>query len=95
MAKELTSLIDIERNLKESETPPQRPKTAKNKGKGGITVGCPTVYLLPEEKDFIKKLEAHIMLMTGKIVRDHQLIMNAVYEYTKKHHSDYLNSKAQ
>ncbi len=60
----------------------------------GITPQSPTVYLLPEEKLFIKKLEAHILLHTGENVTDHQLIMDAVSEYAKKHYPDFKDIKS-
>jgi hypothetical protein len=80
------------RKKEPKEKKPQAGKakpTKKGDGKG-ITPQSPTVYLLPEEKSFIKKLEAHILLKTGKSVNDHQLIMDAIREYVKKHHSDFI-----
>ena len=35
----------------------------------------PTVYLLPEEKVYFKRLKAHILLISGESISDHQLIM--------------------
>ena len=63
----------------------------KNKGseKKGITPMSPTVYLLPEEKVYFKRLKAHILLISGESISDHQLIMDAVREYAKKHYPDY------
>lgn len=63
-------------------------KETKNVSRG-ITSKSPIVRLLDDEKSFIKRLEAHILLETGEIVTDHQLIMDAVREYTKKHHPDF------
>ena len=60
----------------------------------GISVKSPTVYLLPQEKSFIKKLEAHILLETGKTTPDHLLIMDAVREYVKNHHPDFKEIKS-
>jgi hypothetical protein len=73
------------------EKNPQDGKAGSNKkgDRKGITPKSPTVYLLGEEKSFINKLEAHILLKTGKRISDHQLIMDAIREYVKKHHSDF------
>lgn len=74
---------------KEKKRQAGKAKTTKNGDRKGITPQSPTVYLLPEEKSFIKKLKAHILLKTGESINDHQLIMDAVREYVKKHHSDF------
>ena len=55
----------------------------------GISPKSPIVRLLEDEKRFIKRLEAHILLETGETISDHQLIMDAVREYVKKHYSDF------
>lgn len=70
-----------------------RKPTIKTEAKG-ITPQSPTVYLLPEEKLFIKKLEAHILLQTGENITDHQLIMEAVNGYAKKHYPDFKDIKS-
>lgn len=64
-------------------------KTNKAGDEKGISSGSPVVRLLAAEKLFIKRLEAHVLLETGETVSDHQLIMQAVREYTKKHHPDF------
>ena len=74
------------------EMKPRRRKGEKNETKKesrGITSKSPVVHLLEEEKRLIKRLEAHILLETGETVTDHQLIMDAVREYTRKHHPDF------
>lgn len=78
-----------EEEPKEKKRHAVKTKTAKKAGVKGITPQSPTVYLLPEEKSFIKRLEAHILLKTGESVTYHQLIMDAIREYVKKHHSDF------
>ena len=84
------NVIDVPANSKESEERKRQiGKKTKKGGMKGITPQSPTVYLLPEEKSFIKKLEAHILLMTDESITDHQLIMDAVREYAKKHYSDF------
>lgn len=67
----------------------QRRKANKKGESKGICSHSPIVRLLEEEKRFLKRLEAHILLETGETVPDHQLIMDAVREYTKKHHPDF------
>lgn len=79
------------------DAPEKEPKKKRRRrGKGnqkeeskGICPHSPIVRLLEEEKRFLKRLEAHILLETGETVSDHQLIMDAVREYTKKHHPDF------
>lgn len=74
------------------EMKPRRRKGEKNETKKesrGITSKSPVVHLLEEEKRLIKRLEAHILLETGETISDHQLIMDAIREYTKKHHPDF------
>lgn len=78
-----------EEEHKEKKSHAVKTKTAKKAVVKGITPQSPTVYLLPEEKRFIKRLEAHIQLKTGESVTDHQLIMDAIREYVNKHHSDF------
>lgn len=70
------------------KTQRQSKREMKNKQKG-ITSSSPIVRLLDDEKRFIKKLEAHILLETDEPISDHQLIMDAVREYSKKHHPDF------
>ena len=67
----------------------RKKKTNKAGDVRGISSESPVVRLLEDEKRFIKRLEAHILLETGETVSDHQLIMKAVREYTKKHHPDF------
>ena len=77
------------------DAPKQKKSRGRKAGEKSDTLGIrpesPTVYLLPEEKLFIKKLKAHIMLETGDSIPDHKLIMDAVREYTKKHYADFIN----
>ena len=61
-------------------------KTGDDKG---ICSKSPIVRLLEDEKRFLKRLEAHILLVTGETVSDHKLVMDAVREYTKKHYPDF------
>lgn len=82
---------------KSPEVPGTEPEPRKRRGRKpvgkngtrGISTNSPTVYLLPEEKTYLKRLEAHILLEKGENITDHQLIMNAVREYAKKHHPNY------
>ena len=82
--------------------PNEEPQQKKRRGRKssikteakGITPQSPTVYLLPEEKLFIKKLEVHIMLQTGENITDHQLIMDAVSGYARKHYPDFKDIKS-
>lgn len=67
----------------------RRERKAKKGGTKGISSSSPIVRLLEGEKRFLKRLEAHILLETGETVSDHQLVMDAVREYTKKHHPDF------
>ena len=67
----------------------QRRKANKKGESKGICSHSPIVRLLEEEKRFLKRLEAHIVLETGETVSDHHLIMDAVREYTKRHHPDF------
>ena len=69
--------------------PGRKKKETKNETKTetkGISSKSPVVRLLDEEKTLIKRLEAHILLETGETVTDHQLVMDAVREYSKKHY---------
>lgn len=67
----------------------RRGKAIKKGETTGICSKSPIVRLLEDEKRFIKRLEAHILLETGETISDHQLIMDAVREYVKKHYSDF------
>ena len=64
----------------------RRGKAIKKGETTGICSKSPVVRLLDEEKRLLKRLEAYILLETGETVPDHQLIMDAVREYTKKHY---------
>ena len=74
---------------KDSKKKPRRGKNETKNESKGITSKSPAVRLLDEEKRLIKRLEAHILLETGETVTDHQLIMDAVREYAKKHYPDF------
>ena len=67
----------------------RRGKAIKKGETTGICSKSPVVRLLDEEKRLLKRLEAYILLETGETVPDHQLIMDAVREYTKKHYPDF------
>lgn len=73
--------------------PREKQRRKRNTNKTGDVKGIcpksPSVRLLEDEKKFLKRLEAHILLETGETISDHQLIMDAVREYTKKHHPDF------
>ena len=66
----------------------RRKEELKNTWKG-ISPESPVVRLLPEEKQLIKRLEAYILLKTGETFSDHQLIMDAIREYSKKYYPDF------
>jgi|GEM_PF-5248088 len=66
---------------------------SKQKGKGnlhhdntcnGIGPLSPTIYLLPKEKEFLKKLEAFIQYSQGKSYTDHELVFEALQVWVKK-----------
>ena len=92
-----TSTPDGESIVEAQEAPEKEPKEKrrrrrkgnKKEASKGICSHSPIVRLLEEEKRFLKRLEAHILLETGETISDHQLIMDAVREYTKKHHPDF------
>lgn len=70
-----------------------RKKTRKNAGpEKGISPKSPTVYLLPEEKVYMDRLKAFILLSTGEKVTDHELVMRAVKGYVNKHFKEFESS---
>lgn len=71
------------------EKKPRRRKGATKNEARGISSKSPVVRLLDDEKRLLKRLEAHILLETGETISDHQLIMDAIREYAKKHHPDF------
>jgi len=85
-------------SVTEAQKAPEKEPREKKRRKGktnkagdvkGICSKSPSVRLLEDEKRVIKRLEAHILLVTGETVTDHQLIMDAIREYAKKHYSDF------
>lgn len=69
----------------------RRNKEAGNKKEPGATIGAksPTVYLLKEEKTFLDRLKAFILLKTGEKSSDHVLVFKALQEYASKHYKDF------
>lgn len=55
----------------------------------GIDPKSPTVYLLPEEKVFLNRLKAFIMLETGEKISDHVLVMEALQDYAVKNYKGF------
>lgn len=56
-----------------------------------ITPKSPTIYLLKEEKVYLDRLKAFILLETGDKTSDHELVMTAVKEYAGKHFKDFAD----
>ena len=56
-----------------------------------ITPKSPTIYLLKEEKVYLDRLKAFILLETGDKTSDHELVMTAVKEYAGKHYKDFAD----
>lgn len=56
-----------------------------------ITPKSPTIYLLKEEKVYLDRLKAFILLETGEKTSDHELVMTAVKEYAGKHYKDFAD----
>ncbi len=80
------------RSAAPEETPKKAPrkKTRKNaEPEKGIGPKSPTVYLLPEEKAYMDRLKAFILLSTGEKVTDHELVMRAVKGYVNKHFKEF------
>ena len=55
----------------------------------GIGPKSPTIYLLPEEKTFLDRLKAFILLETGEKMTDHGLVMKALMEYADRHYEEF------
>ena len=56
-----------------------------------ITPKSPTIYLLKEEKVYLDRLKAFILLETGDKTSDHELVMTAVKEYAGKHYKEFAD----
>lgn len=60
-----------------------------NVTKKGIGPKSPTVYLLPEEKEYLAKLQGYITYTTGKRYSDHELIIEALHLWVDKNHKEF------
>lgn len=102
MAKTFDNITDLKIGLLneiDADTQKTAPVVAtrktnrKKKGfaeqKRGIDPKSPTVYLLPEEKMYLSRLKAFILLETGEKTTDHALVMMALKEYAKQHFKDF------
>ncbi len=76
----------------------QRTSRKKGKEKGEeenldkyITPKSPTIYLLKEEKVYLDRLKAFILLETGDKMSDHELVMTAMKEYAGKHYKEFAD----
>lgn len=76
----------------------QRTSRKKGREKGDeekldkcITPKSPTIYLLKEEKVYLDRLKAFILLETGDKTSDHELVMTAVKEYAGKHYKEFAD----
>ena len=49
----------------------------------------PVVYLLPEEKAYLDKLKAFILLETGEKTSDHSIVMAALKDYARKNYKEF------
>ena len=56
-----------------------------------ITTKSPTIYLLKEEKVYLDRLKAFILLETGEKTPDHELVITAVKEYAGKHYKEFAD----
>ena len=54
-----------------------------------ITPKSPTVYLLQDEKKYLDRLKAYILLETGEKTSDHELVMKALEDYVKKNYKEF------
>ena len=54
-----------------------------------ITPKSPTIYLLKEEKVYLDRLKAFILLETGDKTSDHELVMKALEDYVKKNYKEF------
>ena len=54
-----------------------------------ITPKSPTIYLLKEEKGYLDRLKAFILLETGDKMSDHELVMEALKEYVGKNYKEF------
>lgn len=91
----------VEQKQQEDAAPrKKRQRTSRKNGKekGGeesldkrITPKSPTIYLLKEEKIYLDRLKAFILLETGDKISDHELVMTAVKEYAGKHYKEFVD----
>lgn len=54
-----------------------------------ITPKSPTIYLLQDEKKYLDRLKAYILLETGEKTSDHELVMKALEDYVKKNYKEF------
>lgn len=104
MALPVESIIGLKtRSMNEEEEKTEQhvetPKKALGKGRRKqpepakrIGPNSPTIYLLQEEKAYIDKLKAFILLTTSEKMTDHGLVMKAVKEFVNKHYKEFENN---
>ena len=67
----------------------------KEEGEGQdkfITRNRPTIYLLPEEKRYLDRLKAFILLKYGDKMSDHELVMEALKEHAEKNYKEFATN---
>ena len=67
----------------------------KEEGEGQdkfITRKSPTIYLLPEEKRYLDRLKAFILLKYGEKMSDHELVMEALREHAEKYYKEFATN---
>ena len=61
----------------------------KDNASNGIGPLSPTIYLLPFEKEYLKKLEAYIQYSEGKCYSDHELVFEALQLWVVRNCKDF------
>lgn len=57
-----------------------------------ITRKSPTIYLLPEEKRYLDRLKAFILLKYGEKMSDHELVMEALREHAERYYKEFATN---
>ena len=83
------------KDSKNQRRPVPKKKNQENKEKENdynpttkITPKSPTIYLLQDEKKYLDRLKAYILLETGEKTSDHELVMKALEDYVKKNYKE-------
>ena len=84
------------KDSKNQRRPAPKKKSQENKEKENdynpttkITPKSPTIYLLQDEKKYLDRLKAYILLETGEKTSDHELVMKALEDYVKKNYKEF------